>query len=132
MTGDKTSTKPIAGRSAPGEPGIWLLSCDACGTLTFPPGAYGCQRCGTPREQCSTELRCGPFVLRNFVTIHADVMPAMKAPYVIGEVALSDGLVEQALIDVSDEGALRIGMTMRLLDESSGDGAPTLVRFTPA
>lgn len=48
--------------------------------------------------------------LLNFVTVHAELVPGLAPPYVIGEVEICPGLVEEVRLTTADENALEIGM----------------------
>jgi uncharacterized OB-fold protein len=100
-----------------------LAHCAGCGAFTFPANAYGCRQCGaTPLE--AVALPQTP-VLRNFITVHGDVAPGLTPPFVVGEVELAPGVVEEALLAVNDESQLRPGMPLDTLFTEQG------VRFRP-
>ena len=102
---------------------LLLAYCTGCGAYTFPARAYGCRQCGStqvePAAQPQTPL------LRNFITIHGDVAPGLTPPFVVGEVELAPGVVEEALLTVNDESLLRLGMPLEALFTEQG------VRFRP-
>ncbi|GAB4564518.1 MAG: hypothetical protein Tsb007_34230 [Rhizobacter sp.] len=100
-----------------------LAHCTACGAYTFPAGAYGCRQCGSMQIEAAA-LPQTP-VLRNFITVHGDVAPRLTPPFVVGEVQLAPGVVEEAVLAVDDESALRLGMPLEMLITEQG------VRFRP-
>ena len=100
-----------------------LAHCKGCGAYTFPAKAYGCRQCGSAQLE-AVVLPQTP-VLRNFITIHGDVAPGLTPPFVVGEVELAPGVVEEALLTVNDESLLRLGMPLETLITEHG------VRFRP-
>ena len=100
-----------------------LAHCTGCGAYTFPANAYGCRHCGSVQIE-AVALPQTP-VLRNFITIHGDVAPGLTPPLVVGEVELAPGVVEEALLAVTDESLLRLGMPLEMLITEQG------VRFRP-
>lgn len=109
---------------------LLYLACGACGALTFPSSAYGCRQCGAPAEAGRTERRPGLARLRRAVTVHQALTPALPAPYVIGELELAPGLIEEAVLGVADESGLTPGMTLRAVPAPSEDGR-FVCRFVP-
>ena len=91
----------------------------------------GCRHCGAPTEQLRAEACAAPLRLLNFVTVHAPLAPGLKVPAVIGEVELAPGLVEEARIDVADEGALALGMALAPAWQPGADGAAGSWVFRP-
>ena len=100
-----------------------LAHCTGCGTYTFPASAYGCRRCGSAQLD-AVALPQAP-VLRNFITVHGDVAPGLTPPFVVGEVELAPGVVEEALLTVTDESLLRLGMPLEMFITEHG------LRFRP-
>lgn len=117
--------------SDPVSPGFGLAHCRHCGGYTYPPTAYGCRVCGRPADALETVPPPAIPRLRNFVTLHAPLVPGLEPPCVIGEVELAPGVVEEALIDVADESALRLDMPLAVVDRGEA-GAPTRFAFRPA
>lgn len=113
-------------------PTIELARCTLCGGTSFPAQVPGCRHCGAPAAQLRTEACATPVRLLNFVTVHAPLAPGLKVPAVIGEVALAPGLVEEALIDVADERALALGMTLAPVWQPGAQDAPGNWVFRPA
>ena len=92
---------------------LHFLECANCQTLSFPSSAYGCRQCGAPAEMGQVVSRAGQAVLRTAVTVHVDLHPALKAPYVVGELELAPGVVEEAILTVEDDQGLIPGMMMQ-------------------
>jgi len=112
---------------------LLFLQCRACGALSFPANAYGCHRCGAAREQGETVRRPGVCTLRNRVTVHQNLAPAIAAPYVVGELELAPGIVEEAVLAIDDEAAASPGMTMRAVAMPDPNNPGQFVcRFVPA
>lgn len=97
---------------------LQLAHCAACGSYTFPARAYGCRRCGRADALSAVACPRAP-VLKNFVTLHAELAPGLPVPCVIGEVELAPGVIEEALIAVADESTLTLEMPLRA--EPRGD-----------
>ena len=107
-----------------------LAHCADCGAHSFPARAYGCRVCGAPRERLNA-VPCTQAVLRNMVTVHAELVPGLPVPCVIGEVELAPGVIEEALIGARDETTLQLGMALTPVAEGAADGASRW-RFVPA
>lgn len=70
--------------------------CGSCEALTFPANAYGCRVCGAPDLQPVDREATGTLIAA--VTLHADLIPGLPAPQVVGDVELAPGIVEEVLI----------------------------------
>ena len=68
-----------------------LAHCRQCGTYTFPSNAWGCRECGAGTLD-KVPMPQTP-VLRNFITLHGDVVPGLTPPVVVGEVEIAPGVV---------------------------------------
>jgi uncharacterized OB-fold protein len=117
-------------------PTIGLLRCGACERLTYPASAYGCSYCGTPRESGTTFNAPARGVLRTWVTVYADFTPAVRAPYVVGDIELAPGIIEQVLVGVADESTLRegqilVGMEQPPENDAGGKPVKQYLRFVP-
>ena len=97
---------------ADGVPTLDVLRCGLCHRLTYPSTAYGCRHCGAAPDSGITEAIPARGVLRNFVTVHADLVRDPKAPFVIGEVEFADGVIEEVLLEVDSETDLATGVTV--------------------
>ena len=89
---------------------LQVARCDSCQGYSYPPNVPGCRYCGAAPENLSLVACHGPLPLRNFVTVHAELVPGLPPPYVIGEVEIGPGLLEEVLLSVDDEATLSIGM----------------------
>ncbi|HET9206831.1 MAG TPA: hypothetical protein VFO28_11375 [Burkholderiaceae bacterium] len=108
---------------------LQLAHCAGCGAHSFPAQAHGCRVCGAPRERLNA-VPCTQAVLRNVVTVHAELVPGLPVPSVIGEVELAPGVIEEALIGVHDETELTLGMALTPMAETAADGTLRW-RFVP-
>ncbi len=109
-----------------------FLRCGRCEALSFPASVYGCQHCGAPADEGKVEVRPGHGILHNFVTVYADLSPAAKAPYIVGEVELAPGLIEESILTVTSEAELTPGMELHAVavpDPQLSD--QFLCRFAP-
>ncbi|SOY94622.1 conserved hypothetical protein [Cupriavidus taiwanensis] len=116
-----------------GAPCLAVLRCGACGNPTYPASAYGCQFCGAEPERGTVEDLPARGTLRNYVTVHAPLVPGMPPPFVVGEVDFAPGIREEVLLDVASESELVPGMTVQGVirrDAPCGDRYP--LRFAPA
>lgn len=103
-------------------PQLRLGHCQACGAWNYPAESWGCRVCGAPAESLRSEPLPGPAILRNAVTLHAELSPGLPVPCVVGEIELAPGLIEEALLDVADESAVALGAVVepRHLGEAGG------------
>lgn len=105
-----------------------LAHCRQCGTYTFPSNAWGCRQCGADTLD-KVPMPQTP-VLRNFITLHGDVVPGLTPPVVVGEVEIAPGVVEEALIAVAGESQLTLDMPMEAVGADPADTQRGL-RFRP-
>ncbi|WOB06642.1 hypothetical protein [Piscinibacter gummiphilus] len=105
-----------------------LAHCRQCGTYTFPSNAWSCRACGADTLD-KVPMPQTP-VLRNFITLHGDVVPGLTPPVVVGEVEIAPGVVEEALIAVDDESRLTLDMPMEAIGADPADTQRGL-RFRP-
>jgi uncharacterized OB-fold protein len=105
-----------------------LAHCRRCATYTFPSNAWGCRECGADTLD-KVPMPQTP-ILRNFITLHGDVVPGLAPPVVVGEVELAPGVVEEALIAVVDESQLKLDMPMQAIGADPTDTQRGL-RFRP-
>lgn len=98
---------------SPDEPALLLAHCGTCGAWTYPAHAWGCRACGAPAAALQ-RLRPphAPRLLES-ITLHAELVPGLPVPCVIGEVQLAPGLVEEALIAAHDASRLAPGLRLR-------------------
>jgi hypothetical protein len=107
-----TPSKLAEAATPPTPPVLELAHCTGCGGWSFPASVPGCRHCGAPAEILQARACPGALRLLNFITVHAPLASGLQVPAVIGEIALAPGLVEEARIDVPDEGALVPGMAL--------------------
>ena len=100
---------------------LLIAHCAACGAHSFPAEVHGCRACGAPRERLQA-VPCARATLRNAVTVHAELIPGLAVPCVIGEVELAPGVIEEALIGVRDESELTLGMALTPQADTEADG----------
>jgi uncharacterized OB-fold protein len=110
-------------------PTIGLLRCGKCRQLTYPATAYGCNSCGAPRNDGETIETPARGMLRNWIMVHVDMVAGVKAPYVVGEVEIAPGVIEQVLIDATDEPGLAVGQT--LVAVAAATESEPWLRFVP-
>lgn len=91
-------------------PILQIARCDRCQGYSYPPNVPGCRHCGAPPADLSLVACVKPLPLRNFVTVHAELVPGLRPPYVIGEVEIAPGLFEEVMLTVEDEAVLQVGM----------------------
>lgn len=107
--------------SHPETPPLSIGHCPACGSYTFPSTSWGCRRCGqAPLDAVPLPQHAR---LINFVTLHAEIVPGLPVPCVIGELEIAPGVVEEALIDVQAESQLVLGMTMQAVPRAAERGS---------
>lgn len=110
---------------------LLFKQCPACPALAFPPGLPACGACGHPLGDTPTQAHVGPCVLREFVTVHAPLLPGMTVPMVVGEIEIAPGVIRQGIVDVASEAELSIGQMLRpMACVSAGAASPRCV-FVP-
>ncbi len=111
---------------------LLAVRCRDCATTSFPATVYGCRRCGADITALDAVELSGAGTLRNFVTLHRDVMEGFPPPAIIGEVEIAPGLVEEVHLLETDETLLARGATVRAVAiEVERDGGRRLAcRFT--
>ncbi len=60
------------------------VKCDRCGSVLFPPQAYGCEACGADETHLREFLFPSSGTLNSFTTVH--VHPKLETPYKVAEV----------------------------------------------
>lgn len=116
--------------SSPETPRLMLGHCQACGAWNFPAESWGCRACGAPQTQLQARPLPGPAILRNAVTVHAELAPGLPVPCVIGEIELAPGVVEEALLQVAGEADAPLGAVVEPLHLGEVGGASPW-RFVP-
>ena len=113
------------------DPTLRLAHCQDCGAWSFPAEAWGCRVCGAPPDRLEARTPPQTPVLRQAVTLHAELIPGLTVPCRIGEVELAPGVVEEALIAATDDADLSAGLPLRAVPHTAADGR-TGWRFVPA
>ncbi len=90
-----------------------LAHCSHCQAWSYPPGAWGCRRCGAPAEALSPTAAPHEPVLLEFVTLHTELATQLPVPCVIADVQLAPGVIEEALIATDADTQLVHGMRLR-------------------
>jgi hypothetical protein len=91
---------------------LQIASCTRCSAFSFPANVPGCRVCGA-EPALLRQVDCpAPPRLRNFVTVHADIVPGLGAPCIIGDVELAPGIVEEAIIEAPNEARLSVGILL--------------------
>ncbi len=116
--------------SSPETPQLMLGHCQACGAWNFPAESWGCRACGAPRQQLQAKAPPGPAILRNAVTVHAELVPGLPVPCVVGEIELAPGVVEEALLQVASESDVATGGVVEPVHLGEAGGASPW-RFAP-
>lgn len=129
----KTAQPALYDRGSGGDTlDLLFLECGVCSSLTFPSNAYGCRMCGAPGEEGKTVRRPGVCTLHNVLTVHQNLETTLKAPYVVGEIELAQGIVEEGVLAVEDESAVAPGMTVHAVAAPHPmDGSLFVCRFAP-
>lgn len=111
-------------------PRLLLGHCQACGAWNFPAQSWGCRACGAPNEKLQPSPLPGPAILRNAVTVHAELAPGLPVPCVVGEIELAPGVIEEALLQVASEAELAPGAEVEPV-HLGGAGGASPWRFVP-
>ncbi len=111
-------------------PQLLLGHCQACGTWNFPAESWGCRACGAPSSKLLAKPLPGPAILRNAVTVHAELAPGLPVPCVVGEIELAPGVIEEALLQVARETDVAVGSVVVPVHLGETGGASPW-RFAP-
>lgn len=136
MTQDLTTMRPrhasLYRLAADGRSLDFLFAqCPSCQGLSFPANAPGCMHCGNPLSQVQPVARPGGGTLLEFVTLHVAMAPGQQVPSIAGDIRIAEGVVEEGVIAVADESALRPGMDMRAVAVPLPAGEVFDCRFVP-
>jgi uncharacterized OB-fold protein len=139
MTQDLTSMKPqrpsLYRLAADGRSLDFLFAqCPACHALSFPANAPGCMHCGHAIDAMDTATqvaRPGGGTLLEYVTLHVPLVPGMPAPSIAGDIRIAEQVVEEGVIAVADESALRPGMALRAVAVPLASGDSYGCAFVP-
>lgn len=108
-----------------------IKQCPACQNLTFPPTLPTCAVCGQSLDEVSTKATEGPYLLREFVTIHVPLVEGIVPPMTVGDIEIAPGVVRQAVVSVASETELFVGQAMRPELSVSADGSSRQCVFVP-
>ena len=106
--------------------------CPNCQGLSFPANAPGCMHCGDPLLQVQPVARPGGGTLLEYVTLYVALAPGLPAPSIAGDIRIAEQVVEEGVIEVEDESALRPGMAMKAVAVPLPSGDVYDCRFVPA
>lgn len=116
--------------SSPEAPQLLLGHCQACGAWNFPAESWGCRACGAPTTKLQAKPLPGRAILRNAVTVHAELAPGLPVPCVVGEIELAPGVIEEALLQVASENDVALGAVVEPVHLGEAGGASPW-RFVP-
>ena len=109
-----------------------FAQCPNCQGLSFPANAPGCMHCGDPLSQVQPVARPGGGTLLEYVTLHVALAPGLPVPSIAGDIRIAEQVVEEGVIAVDDESALRPGMAMKAVAVPLPSGDVFDCRFVPA
>lgn len=115
---------------SPETPALLLGHCQVCGAWNFPAESWGCRACGAGRNHLQAMPPPGPAILRNAVTVHAELSPGLPVPCIVGEVELAPGVIEEALLQVASEADVAPGMVLEPVHLGDAGGISPW-RFVP-
>jgi uncharacterized OB-fold protein len=104
--------------------------CRACDRLGFPANTPGCGHCGAPAEALETVARSGMARLLSCITVHQTLSPALPAPYVVGDLEIAPGVIEEAVLVGNDEPPP--GSTMQAVAVPNGERFDCRFAVVPA
>ncbi len=107
-----------------------ICHCHACGAYSYPHETYACRVCGAFGDSLSAQTLSSGAILVNFVTVSAPIIKGIATPFVVGEVQLAPGVIEEAVIDVADESVLKLGMSLYPVKQTD-DAAGIVWKFSP-
>jgi hypothetical protein len=87
--------------------------------------------CGEPLKGAQRVVRPGGGELLEFVTLHVPLLPGMVAPSIAGDIRIAPGIVEEGVMAVGDETALKHGMAVRAIAEIKPEEGVYACRFVP-
>lgn len=111
---------------------FFYVQCDACRGLSFPANVPGCMHCGDALHSAKKVSLPGSGELLEYVTLQVPLLPGMQVPSVVGDVRIQPGIVEEVVIEVSDEAALRPGMPLKAVAKINEADGVYACRFVPA
>jgi uncharacterized OB-fold protein len=107
-----------------------LQTCAACSHTWYPPGPV-CPRCLS--DHFEWKEMCGRGRVVSWAVFHRQYLPQIPTPYIVASVALDEGPLLIANIDVAKE-ALKLDFPVRVTfeDVAAADGNWRIYQWTPA
>lgn len=102
-------------------PALKGQTCLHCGRISFPPNAYGCEKCGATADKLADRTLAGRGRIRAFVTTHHANQRELVVPYTIASIALDDGPVIRAMMTDATGVTLAAGDIVESSLEDGGD-----------
>jgi uncharacterized OB-fold protein len=109
-----------------------FAQCPQCHGVSFPANAPGCMHCGHPLTEANQTARPGGGTLLEYVTLHVALAPGLPAPSVVGDIRIAEQVVQEGVLGVADESALRPGMAVKAIAAPLAGGETFDCRFVPA
>ncbi len=72
--------------------------CIGCRRVAFPPDPYGCERCGSPREDLEELVLEALGTVRAVATVHRHHQPSPATPFTVAVIQLTGGPVIKAIV----------------------------------
>ena len=72
--------------------------CIGCRRVAFPPDPYGCERCGSPREDLEELVLEAHGTVRAVATVHRHHQPSPATPFTVAVIQLTGGPVIKAIV----------------------------------
>jgi len=95
--------------------------CQHCQGLNFPANVPGCIHCGAALAQAESVIQTGEGSLLAYVTVHVPLRANQAVPAIVGDIRIADNIVQECVLAVDDESALRPGMTLKAVAIPDGD-----------
>lgn len=111
---------------------FFYAPCPACGQLSFPAMVPGCAHCGASLQDTQPVAHAGGGTLLEFVTLHVPLLPGMDTPRIAADIRIAEGVIEEGVVAVPDESALRVGMALQAIAVPLPAGEVFTCRFVPA
>ena len=72
--------------------------CIGCRRVAFPPDPYGCERCGSPREDLEELVLEAQGTVRAVAKVHRHHQPSPATPFTVAVIQLTGGPVIKAIV----------------------------------
>ena len=72
--------------------------CIGCRRVAFPPDPYGCERCGSPREDLEELVLEAHGTVRAVAKVHRHHQPSPATPFTVAVIQLTGGPVIKAIV----------------------------------